>query len=202
MPLADCRYNLGFTAFGLGSSQLLELATLFVELNEDWQEVRKAAIRDNIFRQSKESSLIRLEREFRLRLETLTANQTALLVESPSEARVPIALLAVFKRYRFVRDYAEGVLREKAEVFDFEVRPSDYSSFVEQQEPAHPELAELSDSTAKKIRQITHRILTEGEILSDTVPQRIAPAVLSQQVIAVIRDEDLSLLPAFLQPTP
>ncbi|MCB1062257.1 MAG: DUF1819 family protein [Verrucomicrobiae bacterium] len=64
----------------------------------------------------------------------------------------------------------------------------------------HPELMELSDTTAKKIRQVTLRILTEGEILSATEPSRITPAILTESVASVIRAEDPALLRPFLQP--
>lgn len=199
MPTPAASYNLGFTAFGLGASHALALATVFVRL-KDWPSAKQEAITKNVFRQAKASSITRLEREFRLRLQTLTEDQIELLVEEPSEAKIPISLLAVFKRYRFIRDFSEDVLREKSEIFDYEVRPSDYSSFVEQREPMYPELMELSDTTAKKIRQVTLRVLTEGEILSATNPSRIAPAILTESVASVIRAEDPNLLRPFLQP--
>ncbi|MCB1062258.1 MAG: DUF1819 family protein [Verrucomicrobiae bacterium] len=130
MPTPINSYNLGFTAFGLGASHALALASVFVKCR-DWPQAKEEAIAENVFRQAKATSILRLEREFRLRLQTLTDDQIELLVEEPSEARIPISLLAVFKRYRFIRDFSEEVLREKTEIFDFEVRPSDYSSFVE-----------------------------------------------------------------------
>lgn len=192
-------YNLGYTAYSLGASYAYELATVFIRLG-DWDLTKQEAIAGNAFKQAKASSINRLEREFRLRLQTLTEDQLHLLVEEPAIARVPMALLAVYKRYQLIRDFAEQVLLEKSQTIDFEIRPSDYSSFIEQIEPAHPELLGLSDTTASKLRQVTLRILSEGEILSQSTPKRIAPALLSDSVISVIRAEDPDFLIPFLQP--
>jgi hypothetical protein len=199
LPISSHTYNLGFTAFGLGASHALALASVFAEFGE-WDLAREHAIERNVFRQTKTTSNRRLEREFRLRLQTLTVNQLALLVSHPAEARIPIALLAAFKRYDLIRDFSAEVLAEKVSQLDFELRPSDYSSFIEHLEPAHPELLKLTDTTLKKIRQVTFRVLTEGGILSPGLPHRIAPAILPESVIEVIRRDDPALLKAFLQP--
>lgn len=191
-------YNLGFTAFGLGAAHSYALAAVYQE-TRDWVQAKEEALNQNVFRQSKASSISRLEREFRLRLQTLTCAQLDLLVDEPSDARIPISLLAVFKRYRIIRDFAQEVLFEKIQTLDFELRPSDYSSFIEHKETAHPELMKLSDTSAKKIKQVTLRILTEGEILSASEPPRIAPVLLPDSVVSVIRSDDPALLRPFLQ---
>ena len=191
-------YNLGFTASSLGAAHTFALASVYLRLG-DWDLAKQEAIAGNVFKQTKATSIARLAREFRLRLQTLTENQLRLLVESPSEAQVPISLLAVFKRYTLIRDFASSVLKEKALAVDFELRPSDYASFIEEQEPSHPELNDLSDSSAQKLRQVTLRILTEGGILSESTPKRIAPTILADSVVDVIDSEDPSLLRPFLQ---
>lgn len=199
LPIPASSYNLGFTAFGLGASHALALASVFAE-SGDWDLAKEHAIQRNVFRQTKTTSNRRLEREFRLRLQTLTEDQLALLVSHPTEARVPIALLAAFKRYDLIRDFSAEVLALKVSQFDFELRPSDYSSFIEHLEPAHPELLKLTDTTLRKIRQVTFRVLTEGGILSSGTPHRIAPAILPESVRDVIRRDDPALLKAFLEP--
>lgn len=199
MPVTISSYNLGFTAFGLGATHARALAAVFRE-EGDWEITKTRAIAENIFRQSKSTSLSRLEREFRLRLQTLTPGQIELLDCESAETRVPIALLSVFKRYQFIRDFSVEVLGEKSKLFDFELRPSDYSAFLELKETEHPELADVSDTTARKLRQVTLRILTEGEILADSEPQKIAPSPLPETVVEAIRDDDPSFLLPFLHP--
>jgi hypothetical protein len=199
MPRPTVTYNLGFTAYGLGATHALALATVYHEV-ENWDVAKDRAITENVFRQAKSTSVKRLEREFRQRLQTLTRTQLDLLVEYPDEARIPIALLAVFKRYRNIRDFAEDTLLSKYEVMDFEIRPSDYAGFIERMEPAHPELSTLTALSAKKIRQVTFRMLTEGQILSTDDPPRIAPSMLPTSVVLAIREEDPALLRPFIQP--
>jgi hypothetical protein len=196
---ATSSYNLGFTAYGLGAAHAYALAAVYLRLG-DWDLAKREAIEGNVFQQAKATSISRLEREFRLRLQTLTEEQLHLLVEEPTVARVPLALLAVFKRYRLIRDFVEHVLIEKVETMDFELRPSDYTSFIEQQEPAHPELDELSDTTSRKLRQVTLRILAEGEILTQSKPRKIAATLLCESVLSVITSDDPALLRPFLQP--
>lgn len=178
---------------------MVALASVYVRTG-DWEAAKREATSGNVFQQVKATSIVRLECEFRPRLQTLTDEQISLLVEESGIARVPLALLAVFKRYRLVREFAEEVLEEKLQTMDPEIRPSDYTSFIESKEAAHPELLTLSDSSAEKLRQVTLRILTEGEILSATRPKRIQPALLPDAVIDVIRVEDPRLLRPFLQP--
>jgi hypothetical protein len=191
-------YNLGFTASSLGAAHTYALAAVYMRLG-DWNLAKQAAVSGNVFQQVKATSITRLEREFRLRLQTLTESQLRLLVESPEIARIPLALLAVIKRYSLIRDFAEQVLIEKVQTLDFELRRSDYVSFIEEQEPAHPELNRLSESTAQKLKQVTIRILTEGEILSQSTPKRITPPRLPESVISVIESESPALLRPFLQ---
>lgn len=198
MKNSSKKYNLGFTAYGLGAAHTHALAVVF-HRTADWQTAKKEAIEGNVFQQVKATSISRLEREFRLRLETLTQNQLELLVEEPSISKIPISLLAVFKRYQLVRDFAEEILADKLQTMDLDIRPSDYTSFIESKEVSHPELLELSDTSSEKLRQVTLRILTEGELLSSSKPKRITPSFLPEPVISVIREEDPALLRPFLQ---
>ena len=199
MTLALKKYNLGFTTTGLNVNHMVALARLF-EKSQDWEKTNAAALEKNIFQQPKATSSRRLLREFRGRLEKLTDEQLELLANTEGEPQSRMALLAVFKRYRFVADFSEQVLRPKADALDFELRPSDYSYFVESLEDVHPELLQLASSTQQKLRQVTLRILKEGEIVSSTKPVRITPPFLSEEVTEVIRLDDPSLLRPFLVP--
>ncbi len=88
--------------------------------------------------QSRRASLIRVEREFRQRLQTLTDVQLALMADSSGDVARLVALLAAFKHYAFLFDFSCLVLRQKFERHDLALRPSDYENFVASVEPAHP----------------------------------------------------------------
>lgn len=199
MALTVEKYNLGFTSTALGVVHMAALAKLFLDTGS-WDLAGKKALADNIFKQMRDASARRLLREFRARLSNLTPVQLELFRDPNSEPRRRMALLAVFKRYRFVADFSEQALLPKVDAFDFELRPSDYSYFVESREDLHPELLKVSETSRNKIRQVTLRMLKEGEILSSTRPIQITPPFLSESVVDVIRDDDPALLRPFLVP--
>jgi len=190
-------YSFGFTAGGLGLSYCQTLAGLYVELG-DWADVRGRALESNALRQGRRASSIRVEREFRQRVQTLSEDQIRLLAEGNSAEARPLALLAVFKRYSVIFDFCVLTLLPKLNVFDSELRPSDLDNFFAEVEPAHPEIAEMTDSTLAKVRQVMIRILAEGGILSDTERPAIAPLPLLPEVARVISDDSPDLLRGFL----
>jgi hypothetical protein len=192
------KYNLSFTAFGLGVQHACALARVFEKVRS-WEKAKEEALSGNVFQQSRASSLKRLEREFRLRLQALTSDQLELLIAEPEMTGPSLALLAVFKRYAIVCDFCTEVLWDKWTAQDFELRASDYASFIENKETAHPELLEISDSSAKKLNQVTLRILTEGGLLTRDKPKCIMPVILPTQVVEVISKEEPQYLRAFLQ---
>ncbi|MBU6302445.1 MAG: DUF1819 family protein, partial [Verrucomicrobia bacterium] len=114
-------YSFGFTAQGLGVRHAQTFATIFLA-SGDWKTAKATALAQNAFRQERKTSLNRLEGEIRLRLQTLTPAELQSLAEGDSTSARILALLAVFKRYRFIRDFAETALRPKLSGFDTEVR--------------------------------------------------------------------------------
>lgn len=186
-------YRLGFVAGALGVAQCRTLAALW-RRHGSWDEVRVEALGQNAMLQSRHASLVRVEREYRQRLQTLTDAQLALLTDATGDTARLIALLAAFKHYAFLFDFCCLVLRQKMQTHDLVLRPSDYEAFVSSADALHPELAQLSPSTRGKIRQVTMRLLAEGGLLSGTrKPMIVRPNLTPDFVRCVIEDE-----PAYL----
>jgi hypothetical protein len=192
-------YHFGFTAGALGVAQCQILAALRLKLGS-WNAVRKEALAENRLFQTRRSSLVRTEREFRQRLETLTGSQIAILAESSVDVARLFALLAAFKRYGFLFDFCCLGLRPKVERHDFAFRPSDYENFVAVAEPSHPELTALSPSSRAKVRQLTLRILAEGGLLSETRRPVIVVPNLPQVFSRAVKEDMPSYLVGFLVP--
>lgn len=190
-------YSFGFTAGGLGLSYSQALAGLFNELG-DWRAVREAALEGNVLLQARKASRIRIEREFRQRLQTLTPDQLRLLGDGGNDTGRPLALLAAFKRYPVIFDFCVLTLREKLLVFDPQLRNSDLDNFFTSVEPTHPEMTGLTDSTFDKIRQVLIRILAEGGILSGTDSPAIAPVPLSPEAARAIAADSPFYLQGYL----
>lgn len=199
MPVRQ-RYNLGFTA----ASLRLELARIVAEAyaaTGDWEAAKECVLSHNALQTRSASSAIRMERELRQRLRTLTDEQLRLLISAPSDSAMAMAWLAACKYSAFLFDFAAQVLRTKLDLLDPVLRPSDYEAFVTDQSPQHPELDQLSPSTKTKIRTVLITMLREVRIL---VPDR--PGLLIQRpfipanVLAAILADNRRWLAGFLMP--
>jgi Putative inner membrane protein (DUF1819) len=190
-------YHFGFTAGALGVAQCQTLSALRLKLGS-WHTVRKETLAENRLFQARRTSLVRTEREFRQRVETLTDSQIAIMAESSVDVARLFALLAAFKRYAFLFDFCCLGLRPKVERHDFALRPSDYENFVAAVEPSHPEFTALSPSSRAKVRQVTLRILAEGGLLSETRKPTIVRPNLPQVFLRAVMEDEPSYLVGFL----
>ena len=142
-----------------------------------------------------------MEREIRTRLEYLTRDQVALLAEGTSEERAAMAWLAATKYAALIHDFAADVLRSKLADLDPILRPSDYDNFISTRLPAHPELAELTASSSRKIRNVLLLMLKEAGIVREEHGERhITRPVQTQRVIDSIVADDAQFLTGFLWP--
>lgn len=199
MPVQQ-HYNLSFTA----ASLRLDLTRIVAEAyatTGDWEAAKEHVLSHNALQARSASSAIRMERELRQRLQTLTDEQLRLITSAPSDSAMAMAWLAACKYSAFIFDFAAQVLRAKLELLDPVLRPSDYEAFVTAQSLEHPELVELSPSTQAKIRTVLMTMLREVNIL---VPDRqdllIQRPVIPAEVLAAILSDNRRWLAGFLVP--
>ena len=146
-------YNLSFTAASLRP----ELAGILAEHYLDsgsWDETKEWALSTNALQCSSATSSNRLEREIRPRLQTLTADQLELLSQSGMDSKTALSWLAAVKKSPFLFDFSSELLRNKLEVFDVTLRPSDYENFIEQHTSQQSQLADISESSLDKLRRV------------------------------------------------
>ena len=193
-------YNLSFTAASLRP----ELAGILAEhyLNSgSWDETKDWALSTNALQCSSAASSNRLEREIRPRLQTLTMEQLELLCHSGMDSKTALSWLAAVKKSPFLFDFSSGLLRNKLEVFDVTLRPSDYENFIEQLVPQQPKLASISESSLDKIRRVILRMLREVGILGEGSEfGTLSRPVIPSDVISVIIADNPKWLAAFLVP--
>ena len=145
----------------------------------------------------KSSTGKRLFLEFNARIATLTNPQIKLLVNGDLNNQKQIAFLSICKTYNFIRDFVIEVLREKLLVFDYEITDGNYISFYRRKAEIHPELERLTETTEKKIRQVTFKILEEAGIINNVKIKNIQPQLLDNKVIDVIVSENPNWLKLF-----
>lgn len=191
-------YRLSFTSVSLRPDLARIAADAYLACGT-WVGARQQVLADNAFQSRTKSSLHRMEREIRTRLENLTKDQIVLLAEGTSEERASMAWLAAIKYSAMILEFAADVLRGKLSDFDLVLRPSDYDNFIAARLHSHPELSELTESSRKKIRTVLLLMLTEaGMLRKKNGAQLIIRPLQSKRVIDSIVADDAQLLVGFL----
>lgn len=193
-------YSFGFTSASLRPELTGLVAEVFAKCGS-WEKTHEHILETNALQCRSKASGVRLERELRQRLETLSPAELELLLHGALETRVAVSWLAAVKRYAFLFDFVSERLRSKIEHQDTVLRVSDYEVFVEEKATHHPEVERLSDSTSTKIRQVMLRMLREVGILREGSDLgALERPLMPYEVEDAIRGEDARWLGAFLIP--
>jgi len=179
------RYALSFTSGALLTREAVIAAPLFLEVR-DWNAVRNRLRAENLLQARTASSGFRLAREVAQRLAVLTDAELDLLQDASPSERGHLMWIAACRRYAFIGDFAEEVVRERFLLLTPTLGYDDFDSFVHGKALWHPELAEVKDSTLQKLRSTVFRMLTEsgllagGEIVNAALSERVRDALDAQ----------------------
>ena len=187
-PLTDdtagaSRYQLSFTSGALLMREAAVAAPLYVG-GHDWPRVRALIEDDNLLQARTVASRRRLAREVVQRLAVLTDEEIKLLVEATATERAHLLWAAACRRYDLIGEFAEEVVRERFLLLTGTLGYEDFDSFVRSKELWHQELANIKESTLRKLRANLFRMLHEAGLLSDGGD--ILPATLSQRVAGAL----------------
>lgn len=173
------RYALSFTSGGLLAREGEVAAEVYLS-NRDWIATRARIVGGNLLQARTFSSNTRITRETIQRLSVLIDSELELLTAaSPTEQR-HLMWAAACRRYEFIGDFAEEVLRERFLLMTPTLSFNDFDRFLTGKSLWHPELDELKPSTSQKLRQTLFRMLHEAGLR--TAGEEIFPAVLSARV--------------------
>lgn len=178
-PEAQSRYALSFTSGNLLMREALVAAPIYLR-ERNWPEVRRRIEEGNLLQARTKSSGSRLALEVVKRLAVLSPDELELLLESTLTERGHILWAAACRRYTFIGEFAEEVLREQFLVLAPTLEYSDFDSFVRGKALWHNEVANLKDSTLQKLRSTLFRMMVEAGLLSED--NSIQRAVLSNRV--------------------
>ncbi len=190
----DGRYALSFSSGTLLTREALITAPLYLDLR-DWNAVRDQLRKKNLLQTRTSSSGLRVEREITQRLAVLTDTELELLQDASPTERGHILWAAACRRYTFIGDFAENVVRERFLLLNPTLDYDDFDSFTREKAFWHPELAEIRSSTLQKLRANVFRMLTEagllacGEILQASLSERV------RNVLGVQVPSDLRFFP-------
>lgn len=181
----DGRYALSFTSGALLTREAVIAAPLYLDVR-DWSAVRDQLRAENLLQARTASSGFRLAREVAQRLAVLTDAELELLRDASPSERGHLMWVVACRRYAFIGDFAEEVVRERFLLLTPTLGYDDFDSFVRGKALWHPELAEVKDSTLQKLRSTVFRMLTEaglltgGEIVHTPLSERVRDALDAQ----------------------
>lgn len=188
-------YNMAFTAGSLYRQESVEIAQLFKD-HRNWKLVRKTALEENVIRVRTSNSATRICREICQRLEGLLWEELIILADGTIVEQQQILWIAICRRHRFLREFSIEVVREKYLQLNLDLYPEDYDAFFNAKAEWHDELEQLTESTRKKLRQVTFRMLREADLVSKR--GTINPAMLSPQVARLegsVAPDELRIFP-------
>lgn len=173
------RYALSFTSGALLMREALLAAQLYLRAH-DWAKVRVLIEEDNLLQSRTVATGQRVAREVVQRLAVLTDDELELLVDSTASERGHLLWAAACRRYDLIGEFAQEVLRERYLLLASTVNYDDFDSFIRSKALWHEEVANLKDSTLRKLRSTVFHMLVEAGLLSDD--GSILQAVLSARI--------------------
>jgi hypothetical protein len=185
---------MSFTAGALLQRASLAVARIEVEVG-DWNTVRERVLDENLLKMRTVSASKRILREVVSRLKHLTEAQRALLLTGTRVEQKHLLWLAICNRYRFIYEFAVEVVREKFLRFDLTLTYDDFDIFFNNKAEWHPELENLAESTRKKLREVTFKMMREADLLTED--DQILPAMLTPRTVEVIAADSPAHLAIF-----
>ena len=180
------KYEFSLTASSLRVNEMILFATKYI--NEGLLE----------FKSDKGTTNKRMVSEFKKRLDHLTVNQQELLLNSNFSNQKQLAFLSACKTYSLLRDFVIEVVREKYLIMDYNLTETDYISFIRRKEINHDELANLTDQTQAKVKQVIFKILEQAGIIDNVRDKEIQLQLLGESTKKSIIEDNPEWLKVFL----
>lgn len=160
------RYRLSFTVGTLYLKGAPLAARLYEEVG-DWIKVRESLRSGNLLQARSASSSMLWSRELTHRLETLTRDELAIVSDATVEELAQLMWVAVCRRYAFIGEFAEEVLRERFLLMQRDVTAEHFDTFVREKALWHDELTEIETSTLNKLRANLFKMLREADLITE-----------------------------------
>jgi hypothetical protein len=186
MTESTFKYEFSLTGSSLRVNEMILFATKYI--NEGLLE----------FKSDKGTTNKRMVSEFKKRIDNLTVNQQELLLNSNFSNQKQLAFLSACKTYSLLRDFVIEVVREKYLIMDFNLSDTDYISFIRRKEINHDELANLTDQTQAKVKQVIFKILEQAGIIDNVRDKEIQLQLLGESTKKSIIEDNPEWLKVFL----
>jgi hypothetical protein len=178
-------YNAQITGGGLLVPESQAIAGLMLAgVHEDLVQWQKAIRDDNVLQKRSWRSADRMAGLIRNRLLLLDAEGWRLISRGSREVRVQMVFGSVLLHSRLLRDFLTEIVWPKHRRFDKILVISDWTVFFAECVHRDPNLAKLSPSTVKKVREVAFRVLVEAGIVPSTRALQVFPLALVPSIAA------------------
>jgi hypothetical protein len=176
---------------GLFRNESLEIIKTYSKY-KDWNKTRETILVENRLNSNMKRTSKRIYHEIELRLKTLTGEQVELLESGTAEEQRQILWLACCKSYALLFEMATELISEKRLIGEKTFTLTEYKAFYSKKALNSEKLQNLKESTQKKLKSVTFKILRDAEIIDRNY--NILPQLLSRQVKKVIELDNPQLL--------
>lgn len=190
----DNTYRLSFTTGGLLRAEATAIAAVLLRVG-DANSTRAEAQEHNLVQQRTTASTARVTREVLQRLSQLPDEGVELVAHGSVTDAGQVMWLAACLRYRFLRDFGREVIRSRYVSGAVTLTHDNFDAFWNLQSSWIDELRDAAETTRKKLRQNTFRMIREAGFLDGH--DEIRPVVLSPAVATAVAACSPELLLSF-----
>ena len=191
-------YNGGLTREQFLFYEIRIVAKLILE-GYSRDEIQEKIQEENLFQFPTEKMVKNLTNTCFKRIDALESEELIYqLANAPAETAKQINLYAMMKYNRIVWDFMTTVIGEKFRTQEFEFSKKDLNVFFIQLQEQNDQVAEWSDSTITKIKQVLTKMLVECGYLDSVRSTHLNNITIEPELEMEIRAKnDLAALPAF-----
>lgn len=164
---------------------------------KDWKLVEQTIKENNLLMKIKESTFKREFVEIKKRLSTLNQYQLSLLINGDLDETKAMIFLSLAKTYAFFFDFINEVVRNKYLMFDYILTDSDYIKFFNAKSFTHEELNNISEKTAKKVKQVVYKLMEQIGLIDSIKNGSILKPMISDKVLEAIINDNPEYLTVF-----
>ena len=190
--------KMSFTVGGLLLSESVLLAMLYMKTN-DWAQVRKAAVADNLLQIRTWMARERIVREVVFRLMELSPDELSLFLAARQKEQGYWLWLAICRRYPFIAEFTVDILHERFIRMSRKIERLDFDNFFDKKAEWDSRLGSIKPSTRLKLRSVLFRIMKEAGIISQQ--SEISPIILSSQLadhVSRVTADALRIFPGYV----
>ncbi len=157
-------------------------------------EIKKAAVEDNIFQVKTEDRKKAVASITLKRINVLDEHLLQRLVHGDVETGKLIVLYAIMKTDRLFFEFMNEVFREKLIIKDYIIADKDYNLFFDRKKEQSERVGSWADSTFNKLKQVYNRILFEAGLIKINKDRKIIKPFLEQSLIDHLKRKDEEII--------